>query len=158
LLVSIELAGHAPYQAMKDFIEAIEKQPKDGAGYRALADLYLSQKNSNTASMVLLTGLQQQPNSAQSASLRQSQMQQFMDTLGWVSYRSGDFQAAIPPPEEAATALPDQALVRYHLAMSYVAARQDARMSNEFKAAVAGNPNGELREAIKAELNELESQ
>ena len=43
LLGSVRLANNAPDQAVKSFMTAIEKQPKDIIGYRALADLYVGQ-------------------------------------------------------------------------------------------------------------------
>ena len=40
--------------------------------------------------------------------LFKTQAPHFKDTLGWVLYRKGDFKAAIPLLEEAATELPNQ--------------------------------------------------
>ena len=53
-------------------------------------------------------------------SLRQSQVPQFKDTLGWVEYRQGDFKDAISLLKDAAAAMPNLALVHYHLGMSYL--------------------------------------
>ena len=63
LLGSIQLLNNAPDQAMKSFMAAIEKQPKDIIGYRALADLYLHQKNNDAALNVIRAGLKEQPDS-----------------------------------------------------------------------------------------------
>ena len=214
LLGSVALADGVPDQAMKDFVKATEKQPKNGVGYRAIADLDLREKNTGAALAALRAGLQQQPNSitlhmalasvlervgqyeasiaeyenvltlqpgsmiaannlasllvdhrtdkaslerAQSvaAILQQSQVPQFKDTLGWVSYRTGDFETAVSLLEQAVTELPDQALVHYHLAMSYAATHQAAKASIEFKAALARNPNNNLKETIEAEMIKL---
>ena len=58
------------------------------------------------------------------AVLRKSQIPQFKDTLGWLSYLQGDYRTAVSLSEEAAAALPDQASVRYHLGMSYISTNQ----------------------------------
>jgi predicted Zn-dependent protease len=86
------------------------------------------------------------------ASLRNSPVPQFKDTLGWVDYRQGDYKAAVPLLEAAATALPDAALIHYHLGMSYVAVGQTAKAAEQFKAALGKVPTGELAEKIKNEL------
>jgi tetratricopeptide (TPR) repeat protein len=73
--------------------------------------------------------------------LTKSQVPQFKDTLGWVAYRRDDYNAAIPLLEDAGTALPNNALVRYHLGMSYLATGQDAKASEQFKKARELAPN-----------------
>jgi cellulose synthase operon protein C len=92
------------------------------------------------------------------ASLRNSPVPQFKDTLGWVNYRRGDFKAAIPLLEEAAAALPDLPMVHYHLGMGYVAVGQATRASEVFKKALTKNTNSELEETIKAELRTTATQ
>lgn len=85
--------------------------------------------------------------------LRKSPVPQFKDTLGWVSYRVGDLKTAIPLLEDAAAAMPNVALVRYHLGVSYNAAGQAAKAAEEFKIALTKSPSSQLAETIKAELN-----
>ena len=58
------------------------------------------------------------------AILRKSEIPQFKDTLGWASYRQGDYRTAVALSEEASAALPDQAAIRYHLGMGYIATDQ----------------------------------
>ncbi len=85
-------------------------------------------------------------------------MPQFKDTLGWVSYRQGDFKDAVPLLEAAASALPDAALVHYHLGMSYAASGQGAKAAEQFKAALTKAPNTDLEEKIKTELSKTATQ
>ena len=59
--------------------------------------------------------------------LKRSNIPQFKDTLGWISYRRQDYRTAIPLLEEAAKALPNLAIVRYHLGMTYLATAQDQK-------------------------------
>jgi len=54
-------------QALKSFLAAVNAQPKDPVGYRALTEFYLGQKNYDEAIKVVRMGLQQQPDSIGSA-------------------------------------------------------------------------------------------
>ncbi|MGQ3489526.1 tetratricopeptide repeat protein [Roseovarius pacificus] len=45
----------------------------------------------------------------------------FQDTYGWIAYRLGNYEEALQYLEPAAAKLPDQPLVLYHLAKTYVA-------------------------------------
>jgi tetratricopeptide (TPR) repeat protein len=92
------------------------------------------------------------------AVLRKSQVPQFKDTLGWVSYRTGDFKEAIPLLEEAATAMPNLALVQYHLGMSYEATGQNEKAAEAFNTALTKSPSNALAETIKAELKKTTTQ
>jgi cellulose synthase operon protein C len=95
---------------------------------------------------------------ALAAGLRKSPVPQFKDTLGWVSYRRGDFATAIPLLQEAAAGLPDAPLVDYHLGMGYLATGQETKAAEEFKRALLKSPNAELGEKIKAELKKAATQ
>ena len=90
--------------------------------------------------------------SSLAASLQQSQVPQFKDTLGWVNYRRGDYKAAIQLLEQAAVALPDLAMIHYHLGMSYAAMGQNAKAVQEYKIALSRHGTNDLKETIKAEL------
>ena len=91
-------------------------------------------------------------------SLRNSPVPQFKDTLGWVSYRQGDFKTAIPLIEGAAAALPNVPLIHYHLGMGYAATGQSAKAAEEFKTVLAKVPSGDLAEMAKAELKKTATQ
>ena len=84
--------------------------------------------------------------------LQKSPLPQFKDTLGWVRYREGDYKAALPLLDDAATALPN-ALVHYHLGMAYLSTGQPAKASEQFKLALAQSPADRgLEEQIRAAL------
>ena len=89
------------------------------------------------------------------ASLRNSQVSQFKDTLGWINYRQGDAKAAVPLLEAAAAGLPNVASVHYHLGMSYVGIGEVAKASAQFNEALARSPDQELEEKIKTELRKI---
>ena len=87
-------------------------------------------------------------------SLRQSQVPQFKDTLGWVQYRQGDFKSAVSLLKDAAAAMPNLALVHYHLGMSYLGTGDPREASEEFNFALSKTPDSDLETKIKAGLND----
>ena len=89
------------------------------------------------------------------ASLRETQIPQFKDTLGWISYRRDDYVNAVSLLEKAVVALPNLPLVRYHLAMSYVAVGQTAKASEQLKVALSLDPNPGLEDKIQQALRKL---
>ena len=85
--------------------------------------------------------------------LTKSQVPQFKDTLGWIAYLRGDYANAMSLLQAAVTNLPNNALVHYHLGMSYRAAGQEANASEQFKKARELAPNdAELKKKIDAAL------
>ena len=92
---------------------------------------------------------------ALAASLRKSQVPQFKDTLGWISYREGDYRDAVSLMGEAAAALPRQAAIRYHLGMSYVAVGESAKAGEQFKKALELSPDPELAGLIRGALQKI---
>src|SRR3974390_1999477 len=78
---------------------------------------------------------------AVSAMLRKSQVPAFKDTLGWVDYLRGDYKSATELLKQAAAAMPNRAVVQYHLGMSYIATSQLAKASEQFRKALALAPD-----------------
>jgi Tfp pilus assembly protein PilF len=145
-LASIFERGQNVEGAISEYEYVLTQQPGSMIATNNLASL-LSDHRSDKASLEQAESL--------AASLQQSQVPQFKDTLGWVNYRRGDFNAAVPLLEQAAAALPDVALIRYHLGMSYLALGRDRNALNEFQTALAKSPETDLAKKIKAELNKL---
>jgi tetratricopeptide (TPR) repeat protein len=90
--------------------------------------------------------------------LRRSPLAQFKDTLGWVNYRQGDYKAALPLLEEAATALPKVAIVHYHLGMAYLASGQPDKASEQFKFALNQSPDHDLQDKLQAAITKTRTQ
>src|SRR5262249_15187232 len=67
--------------------------------------------------------------------LAKSNIPQFKDPRGWSSHLTGERQPANTLLEEAAADLPDNPLVRYHLAMSYLAAGEEGKAKAELRKA-----------------------
>ena len=92
---------------------------------------------------------------ALTALLAKSQIPQFKDTLGWVAYRRANYMTAISLLEGAVADLPNVPLIRYHLGMSYLAAKQDSKATEQFgKARELAPTDAELSKKINAALSE----
>jgi cellulose synthase operon protein C len=89
------------------------------------------------------------------AILRNLQIPQFKDTLGWAKYRQGDYASAASLCEEAAAAMPDQAAVRYHLGLIYAAAGRPDKASNELKKALELTADGPLTNEMRNALEKV---
>lgn len=72
--------------------------------------------------------------------LRDTEVPAFQDTYGWLAFRRGDAQTALPYLEAAAKGLPQDALVQYHLAEAYAALErsQEAMASYRHALKIAG--------------------
>ena len=196
LLGTVKNIQNKPDEAEADFRKAIEVQPDNPVGYRALAIHQFSRGNREAGEATLrdgrkhsprdpslalaLAGLLEQdqrideaiavyeeqiaatPNAliiinnlaslladhrSDQASLdRADQIAQrlrgvtiphFKDTLGWIAYRRGEYQEALSQLKDAVAQLPNQPLIKYHLAMTYVALKQSDNALEQFNAAKA---------------------
>lgn len=92
--------------------------------------------------------------------LRGTPVSAFQDTYGWIAHRLGNHDEALGYLKPAATALPDDAAVQYHLAAAYAAAGQDAEALAQFriveKMADPANP-APFMAIVAAELDRLEA-
>jgi tetratricopeptide (TPR) repeat protein len=68
--------------------------------------------------------------------LRGIEFPPFQDTYGWIAYRRGDYEEALEHLEPAAAGLGDNALVQYHLGMTYLALERDAEALTQLRRAV----------------------
>jgi cellulose synthase operon protein C len=147
----LQLAGaleqNRQYEAaIAEYEIILNKQPNSMVVANNLASL-LSDHRNDKASLERAQSL--------AARLKESPVPQFKDTLGWVSYRGGDYVRAVSLLEKAASALPNIALVQYHLALSYIAIRETGKASEYLKAALLLAPDGELGEKSRAALAKL---
>jgi tetratricopeptide (TPR) repeat protein len=148
-------------EALKVTNAGLKRQPNNFALHLALADIlersgnydgaiaeYENLLNEDSGSMVVANNLaslladhrSDKPSLDRAVQLatmlQKSPLPQFKDTLGWVKYREGDYKAALPLLDDAATALPN-ALVHYHLGMTYLATGQAGKAAEQFKTALA---------------------
>jgi tetratricopeptide (TPR) repeat protein len=61
----------------------------------------------------------------------------FLDTLGWVYYRLGDYKEALPYLKQAVDKAGQVPVLRYHLGMAYLAAGNTVNAKEELEAALA---------------------
>jgi len=212
LLGQVQLAKNNEAEALQTFKEVVAQQPKNPAGYSALADLYTRQKKNGDAASILQAGLKElpgdltlrlsaaaglilkgdndaaialyeevvkdQPNSAVATnnlvsllldhrsdkesldraftladSLKNTNVPQFQDTVGWAQNKRGDIKNSVVTLEKAAEKLPSLAAVHYHLGMSYAAAGQPDKSVAALKKALELEPDGTaLKASIRAAL------
>jgi tetratricopeptide (TPR) repeat protein len=92
--------------------------------------------------------------------LRGTEVPYFQDTYGWIQHRRGDQDEALRYLAPAAKALPDNALVQFHLAETELALGQRAEARASFEralaAAAAGSPLPQL-EAAKGRIAEIDA-
>jgi tetratricopeptide (TPR) repeat protein len=88
--------------------------------------------------------------------LRKSDIPQFKDTLGWVNYRRGEFKEALPLLEDAARSLPDAALIRYHLGMTYLSVGDQAKATEHLQRGLElSKADAETKAKIEAALQKV---
>lgn len=72
--------------------------------------------------------------------LRGSDIPQYLDTLGWIHYLRGEYDAALPLLRTAATRLGNAPLVHYHLGMTYNALGQTELAKASLERALSISP------------------
>lgn len=90
--------------------------------------------------------------------LRGRDVPAFQDTYGWIAFRRGDFDTALSALEPAASGLPNDPTVQYHLAQTYAALDREAEALAQFQKvveAVADGPHPEFMEEVEAEIERL---
>jgi tetratricopeptide (TPR) repeat protein len=90
------------------------------------------------------------------ASLRESPVPHFKDTLGWIQYRRGEYRAAASLLEKAVEALPDLPLARYHLGKTYVALNEPDKATQHLQKGLELAANdAALKQKIETALQEV---
>lgn len=89
--------------------------------------------------------------------LKKNEIPQFQDTVGWASYKVGKYSEAAPLLEEAVKKVPEEAIFRYHLGMTYLAKSDKAGARRELEKALqlAGNNSFPQAEEIRDTLKSL---
>jgi tetratricopeptide (TPR) repeat protein len=92
--------------------------------------------------------------------LRGTDVPPFADTYGWIAYRRGEFDEALPYLELAAEGLPDNPLVQYHLGMTYLALeRPEAALERLLRAVDLAGPDDTRPQFVtaRAQLADLQA-
>ena len=168
-----------PDDAIKVIRAGLEQQPQDFTLRLTLAGLLETKQDYDAAIAEYETLLKAQPGSmivannlasiladhrtdkasldranSLTAVLAKSQIPQFKDTLGWIAYLRANYPAAVTLLESAVAQLPNVPAIRYHLGMTYLATKQDAKAAEQFDKARELAPNDAgLKTKIDAALS-----
>jgi cellulose synthase operon protein C len=88
--------------------------------------------------------------------LRGSEVGAYQDTYGWIAYRRGNFDEALPELEKAAASLPDDPQAQYHLAMAYLALQRNVEALTFFTKAQGLVTAGDKRPFVAETLTEID--
>ena len=93
--------------------------------------------------------------------LRSSKVAPFQDTYGWIAYLRGDIDEALRALEAAATGLSEDPMVKYHLAMVYLAIDRADDAKRMFRGVDALTGPADTREFVefsRAEIIRLQAE
>ncbi|MFZ0320810.1 MAG: tetratricopeptide repeat protein [Candidatus Sulfotelmatobacter sp.] len=128
-------------RARQTYQDALKVDPNSYQSLSNLARLYADHGESLTDALDL----------AQKAKAQQPDDPAVNDTLGWVYYKQGLFNSAVPALEVAVAKNPQVAKFRFHLGMAYLAAGQPAQAHNSLQTALqAGLSPDDTRSAEEA--------
>ena len=155
-------------EAIKEFEKLVALDTRSIPGFTMLGLLYQSQKNLQEARKWYEKAVQINPRSASAASnnlaclyadglgsldqaLQLAQyavsanprQPEFNDTLGWIYYKKQMYDQALKPLLEAATMVPNHALVQYHVGLAYAQLGDDAKARRALERALKLAPGFE---------------
>lgn len=87
--------------------------------------------------------------------LRKTENAAVLDTIGWVDYRRGQYNAAVPTLEKALKTAPGSALVRYHLGMAQYKQGNHAAAKEQLQQALASPDQFHGRDEASSTLQSL---
>lgn len=115
-------------EAIKLYEELLKERPNADVLANNLASL-LTDHRTDKASLARAHGLAQR--------FKRSEIPQFQDTLGWISYKQGKADEAVQLIGDASKKLPDLPEFRYHLGMSYLAINKKDEARKELEKALS---------------------
>ena len=114
-------------EAIQLYQKIIDDNPRINIAVNNLASL-LSEHRNDAASFDRALKLAER--------FRNSTFPHFLDTLGWIYYRRGNFKRAVEYHEKSVKGAPNLPLFRYHLGMAYLGADNRAGAKRELEKAV----------------------
>jgi tetratricopeptide (TPR) repeat protein len=160
---SLQLAPTEP-QLVADAARLYEKQGRIDDAMACYDRLYkgnpkVRQFAANNLAMLLVT-YKTDPASLDRArdlagSFASSTDSSLLDTLGWVRFKRGEYQEALPTLERAAERAPDSKLIRYHLAMDQLRLGLRDRARSNLELALTGTDSFEGVEEARTVLASL---
>lgn len=145
LAAYLEKAGKLD-EAMAQYEKVLKEDPKSQLAANNLAMLLIEYKTDDAS---------KQRARDLSKLLVDAKEPAYLDTIGWVEYKFGDYQKASEYLEKAIQNAPDAALIRYHLGMAYVGLGNKVLAKDNLKQAVDANIDFKGLDLAKAELAKL---
>jgi tetratricopeptide (TPR) repeat protein len=133
LLGSLQLASNEPDQALTSYRTAIDAQPNNSLGYRALSEYYMRAKKFAEAEDVIKAGLQKQPDSGG-----------LHLALGGCLEQTGDYEGAIAEYQRALDNEPGSLVAMNNLAFLLADRRNDRASLDRAGSLAAGLRNTPL--------------
>jgi tetratricopeptide (TPR) repeat protein len=141
-----ERAGNLE-QAEKVFKQILETHPDDAAVLNYLGYMWAdNNQNLQEAKVMIQKAVDQEPKNGA-----------YVDSLGWVYYRLGDYERAEQLLSEAAALVPDDATILGHLGDVYLRLGDRERAAEQYRRALELDPEQDEREKITSRLAELET-
>jgi cellulose synthase operon protein C len=142
-LAGLQIVKGDPDKAIAQYETLLKDQPKSLVAVNNLVSLLLDHSDKESLDRAL----------ALADDLKSSNVPQFQDTFGWAQYKRGDYKGAVSTLEAIVTKLPNLAAVHYHLGMAYAATGLPEKAAEQFKGALALEPDGTtLKENIRSAM------
>jgi len=150
--IKIPLRLATAYEFNKEYSKAIEI-------YRELNETYPDNLViiNNLVSMLSDYGVKGDLELAKKLALKLEKSNQyvFMDTIGWVHYKLGDYESAIKYLSQAAEKAPKISIFNYHLGMAYKMSGDKTQAKLYLEKSIADGKNFKEKEQAKAALKDL---
>lgn len=181
-LASAHVAAKAPDAAERVLKAGLTARPGDVGLQLELASLYQrlnrnddaieqyeavlkrnsnSQMATNNLAMLLATHRTDKKSLARASTLADrlsaSDNSAFLDTVGWVRYKQGQYDGAVYALEKALAKSPKEPLLRYHLGMAYFQKGDRQRASEHLQHAIDSNAAFHGKEDAQSTLSKLRS-
>jgi tetratricopeptide (TPR) repeat protein len=153
-------------QLVQEATSLYEKQKRIDAAIAAYEALYrlnppMQQLAANNLAMLLVTYKTDQASLDRARDLTSgfatSTNSSLVDTVGWVRFKRGEYQEALPLLERAMAGAPDAKIIRYHLAMDELRLGLRDRARSDLETALAGSESFSGAEEARDALASLKS-
>jgi Flp pilus assembly protein TadD len=145
VLGSLEEAKGDQTKAMEDYKKTLQVDSTNAIASNNLAYLMVQNgENVDVALTMAQTARRGMPDSPQTA-----------DTLAWIYYYKGNYEASRDLLESALKESPDNASMHLHLGMTYAKLNRTGDAVPQLKKAESLDPNGKVGQDAKAELAKL---
>jgi cellulose synthase operon protein C len=141
---SLEILKGDQDAAISQYESLLKDQPNSAVAINNLASLILDNRTDKPS---VDRGI------ALADKLKDANLPQFQDTYGWAQFKKGDAKAAVQVLEPVQAQMKDSAAFHYHLGMSYAANGNADKAAEQYKTALALEPDGTpLKASIRAAM------